>query len=37
MRRTGVFQIRRLVVGRLLAREEKRPGEIIKPAEVVVT
>jgi hypothetical protein len=37
MRPTGVFQVRRLVVGRLLAREEKRPGEVIKAAEVVVT
>ena len=37
MRPTGVFEVRQLVVGRLLAREEKRPGETIRPAEVVVS
>jgi hypothetical protein len=34
---TGVFEVRRLVVGRLLARYEKREDEQIKPAKVIVT
>lgn len=37
VRPTGVFEVRRLVVGRLLARYEKRAGETIRPAEVIVT
>jgi hypothetical protein len=31
------FHIRRVVWGRLLAREEKRPGEVIKRVTVLVT
>lgn len=34
MRPTGWFDIRRLVVGRLLAREEKREGEVIRKVRV---
>lgn len=36
VRPTGFFAIRRLVVGRLLARYEKRPGEVIKSVKVTL-
>jgi hypothetical protein len=35
-RPSGRFHVRRVVWGRLLAREEKRPGETIKPVTIFV-
>jgi hypothetical protein len=34
--RVGRFHVRRVVWGRLLAREEKRPGEVIRRAYVLI-